>query len=91
MVNVYQKYITLIQNRVLMQIYAKTVEADQEQLRINRTQFKAGTGTQFAVLQSETQLATDRQALIQQQVTVGAGPLATNGAPLEATSDAETK
>jgi outer membrane protein TolC len=76
--DVYQKYITLIQNRVLMQIYAKTVEADQEQLRINRTQFKAGTGTQFAVLQSETQLATDRQALIQQQVTVRQSALALN-------------
>lgn len=76
--DIYQKYITLIQNRVLLQIYAKTVEADQEQLRINRTQFRAGTGTQFAVLQSETQLATDRQALIQQQVTVRQSALALN-------------
>ena len=57
--DIYQRYVMLIQNRVLLQIYAKTVEADQEQLRINRTQFRAGTGTQFAVLQSETQLATD--------------------------------
>jgi outer membrane protein TolC len=76
--DIYQKYITLIQNRVLLQIYAKTVEADQEQLRINRAQFKAGTGTQFAVLQSETQLATDRQTLIQQQVTVRQSALALN-------------
>ncbi len=76
--DIYNKYITLIQNRVLLQIYAKTVEADQEQLRINRTQFRAGTGTQFAVLQSETQLATDRQTLIQQQVTVRQSALALN-------------
>jgi outer membrane protein TolC len=76
--DIYQRYITLIQNRVLLQIYAKTVEADQEQLRINRTQFKAGTGTRFAVLQSETQLASDRQLLIQQQVTVRQSALALN-------------
>ena len=29
--------------------------------------------------------------MIQQRVTVGAGPLATNGTPLKATSEAETK
>jgi len=76
--DIYQKYINLIQNRVLLQIYAKTVEVDQEQLRINRAQLKSGTGTQFAVLQSKTQLATDKQSLIQQQVVVRQAALALN-------------
>ena len=39
---------------------------------------KAGTGTRFAVMQSETQLATDRQAFLQQQVAVRQAALALN-------------
>ncbi len=76
--DVYTKYTNLVLNRVLMQIWAKAVEVDQEQLKINEAKEKAGTGTRFAVLQSETQLASDRQSLLQQQVAVRQAALALN-------------
>jgi outer membrane protein TolC len=76
--DIYQKYTNLLLQRVLLQIFAKTVEADEEQLRLNRAAFNAGTGTRFAILQSESQLAADRQALLQQQVTARQAALALN-------------
>jgi outer membrane protein TolC len=76
--DIYQKYTNLILNRVLLQIYAKTVEADEEQLRLNQTALKVGTGTKFAVLQTESQLASDRQSLLQQQVVSRQAALALN-------------
>jgi outer membrane protein TolC len=76
--DIYTKYTNLILNRVLLQIYAKTVEADEEQLRLNRTALQVGTGTTFAVLQSESQLASDRQSLLQQQVITRQAALALN-------------
>jgi outer membrane protein TolC len=76
--DIYQKYINLVLNRVLLQIFAKTVEADEEQLRLNQSALRAGTGTRFAVLQTESQLASDRQALLQQQVTARQSALALN-------------
>ncbi|PWT96506.1 MAG: hypothetical protein C5B53_09505, partial [Candidatus Melainabacteria bacterium] len=76
--DIYQKYTNLLLNRVLLQIFAKTVEADEEQLRLNRAAQAAGTGTRFAVLQSESQLAIDRQSLLQQQVTARQAALALN-------------
>lgn len=68
--DVYQKYTTLVVNRILLQIAAKTVEVDREQLNITEAQYRSGTGTRFAVLQSKTQLAADKQAFLQQQVAV---------------------
>lgn len=76
--DVYQKYINLLLNRVLMQIWAKTVEADQQLLTVNQELLMSGTGTRFAVLQSETQLAADKQSLLQQQVTMRQSALALN-------------
>jgi len=76
--DVYQKYTNLLVNRVLMQIAAKTVEVDREQLNITEAQLRSGTGTQFAVLQSKTQLASDKQLLLQQQVVVRQAALALN-------------
>ncbi len=61
-----------------MQIAAKTVEADLQQLKVNQDLLKAGTGTRFAVLQSETQLASDKQSLLQQEVTMRQSALALN-------------
>ena len=75
---VYQNYTNLVVNRVLMQIAAKTVEVDREQLAVTEAQFKSGTGTKFAVLQSKTQLAADKQLLLQQQVVVRRAALALN-------------
>jgi len=76
--DVYQKYTNLLVNRVLMQIAAKTVEVDQEQLKVMQAQLNSGTGTQFSVLQSKTQLAADTQLLLQQQVVVRRAALALN-------------
>ncbi len=78
LLDVYQKYTNLQLSRVLLQIRAKSVEASEEQLKINDQMLKAGTGTRFAVMQSQTQLATDRQALLQQQVAVRQAALALN-------------
>jgi outer membrane protein TolC len=78
LLDVYQKYNTVLLNRVLLQIRAKAVEVSQEQLKVNLALERSGTGTRFAVMQSETQLATDRQALLQQQVTVRQSALALN-------------
>lgn len=78
LLDVYQKYNTLLLNRILLQIRAKAVEVSQEQLKVNQSLEKSGTGTRFAVMQSETQLANDRQALLQQQVTVRQSALALN-------------
>jgi outer membrane protein TolC len=69
-VDVYRKYTNLLRSRVLMQMWAKMVEADQELLEISKAELKAGTGTRFAILQVQTQLAADKQSLLQQQVTV---------------------
>ncbi len=76
--DVYQKYTNLLVNRVLLQIAAKTVEVDHELLKVTQVQLKSGTGTNFAVLQSETLLASDKQLLLQQQVAVRRAALALN-------------
>jgi len=78
LLDVYQKYNTLLLNRILLQIRAKAVEVSEEQLKVNQRMEKAGTGTRFAVMQSETVLANNRQALLQQQVTVRSSALALN-------------
>src|SRR5580698_3958804 len=78
MLDLYQKYNAVLLNRVLMQIGARAVEVSEEQVRINTNLEKAGTGTQYAVIQSEAQLATDRQTLLQEQVTMRQSALALN-------------
>jgi outer membrane protein TolC len=78
MLDIYQRYNTLLLNRVLLQIRAKSVEVSEEQLKVNQVREKVGTGTRFAVMQSETQLASDRQALLQQEVAVRQAALALN-------------
>lgn len=76
--DVYQKYINLLLQRVLLQTWAKTVEADQEQLRLNKAQLKVGTGTRFTVMQTEAQLALDKQSFLQQAVAMRQAGLALN-------------
>ncbi len=76
--DVYHKYINLLLQRVLLQTWAKTVEADQEQLRLNKAQLAVGTGTRYAVMQTEAQLALDRQSFLQQAVTMRQAGLALN-------------
>ena len=84
--DVYTKYTNLLLQRVLMQIWAKTVEADQEQLHIAEVQLQAGTGTPYAIMQAKTRLAADRQSFLQQGITMRQAGLALNLAmnyPLE--------
>ncbi len=78
LLQVYQNYNNLLLARVLLQIRAKAVEVDEEQLRVNQQLEANGAGTRFAVLQSDAQLATDRQALLQQQVAVRQSALGLN-------------
>lgn len=69
LLNTYNAYYNLLLQRALLQIDIKAVEVDNEQLRLNEQMYYAGTGTRFAVMQSRTQLALDRQTLLSQQVT----------------------
>jgi outer membrane protein TolC len=78
LLDLYQKYNSVLLNRILLQIRAKAVEVSQEQLRINQLMEKNGTGTRFAVLQADAQLSSDKQALLQQQVAVRQAALALN-------------
>lgn len=78
LLQVYQSYNNLLLARILLQIRAKAVEVDEEQLRVNQQLEAHGTGTRFAVMQSDAQLASDRQALIQQQVGVRIAALGLN-------------
>lgn len=78
LLQVYQSYNNLLLARILLQIRAKAVEVDEEQLRVNQQLEAHGTGTRFAVMQSDAQLAADRQALIQQQVGVRIAALGLN-------------
>ncbi|HEY9793345.1 MAG TPA: TolC family protein [Candidatus Obscuribacterales bacterium] len=93
LLNTYKAYYNLLLQRALLQIRIKSVEVSEAQLKLNTQLYVAGTGTRFAVMQSRTQLALDRQALLQQQVgvrlasielgfTINA-PLAMNLVPVE--------
>ncbi len=68
--DVYQKYMNLVLQRVLLQTYAKAVEADQEQLKLANLRRDIGTGTRYEALQVEALLASDKQLLLQQAVTM---------------------
>jgi outer membrane protein TolC len=93
LLDVYSKYNNLLLNRALLQIRIKSVETSEAQLRLNEQLYSAGTGTRFAVMQSRTQLALDRQSLLLQQVAVRQSaialafsmnlPLAINAVPAE--------
>lgn len=76
LLTVYTAYTNMLLNRALLQIRVKSVETDEEQLRLNEQQYNAGTGTRFAIMQSRSQLALDRQALLLQQVAVRQSALA---------------
>ncbi len=76
LLDVYLKYSGLMLNHALLQIRARSVEVSAAQLALNQSLNKAGTGTKFAVMQSMSQLAADRQAYLQQQVTVRQASLA---------------
>jgi outer membrane protein TolC len=68
LLDVYFKYTNLVLNHHLLRIRLKAVEVSQAQLDKNVAIYQSGTGTQFAIMQSRTQLAVDKQALLAQQV-----------------------
>ncbi|MCC7526882.1 MAG: TolC family protein [Candidatus Melainabacteria bacterium] len=70
LLEVYRRYNELILNHVLLQIRVKSVELSRAQLALNEQLKEAGVGTNFAIYQSRTQLALDKQALLQQEVNV---------------------
>ncbi|MBK9145748.1 MAG: TolC family protein [Candidatus Melainabacteria bacterium] len=63
-------YYTMVRNEALLEIQTRAVDVSQAQVNLNRQLEKAGTGTRFQVLQSETQLARDQQALLEQEVAL---------------------
>lgn len=66
----YRGYYNLLLQQTLLQIRVRSVELSRTQLRLNEQLRDAGVGTNFAVYQSRTQLALDKQELLQQQVAV---------------------
>jgi outer membrane protein TolC len=68
-------YFNLVRNQALLQIQTRAVEVSQAQLLINQQLEGAGTGTKFQVLQAETQLASDEQNLLNQQVALRAAAI----------------
>lgn len=68
LLDAYRRYFDLVLNQTLLQIRVKSVELSRSQLKLNEQLRDAGVGTNFAVYQSRTQLALDKQALLQQQV-----------------------
>jgi OMF family outer membrane factor len=76
LLDAYLKYMNLLLNHALLHIRAKSVEVSQAQLDLNNSMYKSGVGTRFAIMQSRTQLASDQQALLQQQLTTRQAALA---------------
>ena len=70
LLDAYRRYFDLLLQQSLLQIRVKSVELSRGQLALNQQLKDAGIGTNFAVYQSRTQLALDKQALLQQQVLV---------------------
>jgi outer membrane protein len=68
LLDVYQRYANLVLNHALLKIRVKAVEVSELQLKLNNSQYRAGNGTVFAIMQSRSQLAADKQALLSQQI-----------------------
>ena len=64
----FRNYNEVLYNQAILKVRVKSLETSRANLRLTRQQFDAGTGTKFAVMQSETQLATDIQNLVSQQI-----------------------
>lgn len=68
LLDAYKKYNDVLYNQALLQVRIKSLETSRANLRLTKQQLKTGTGTRYAVMQSETQLASDAQNLVNQQV-----------------------
>lgn len=63
-------YYEMVRNEALLEIQTRAVDVSQAQVNLNQQLERAGTGTRFQVLQSETQLARDQQSLLTQEVSL---------------------
>jgi hypothetical protein len=68
LLDVYQKYENLVLQHTLLQIREKSLETTQAQVELNNNLYSAGTGTEFAIMQSRAQFAVAKQALLQQEI-----------------------
>jgi len=65
---IYKKYMTLVLDHQLLRIRLKAVELAKQQLDLKQAAFKAGTATLYEIKLAKSQLETDNQALLTQQV-----------------------
>ncbi len=64
-----KQYYDLVRAQAFLEIRVRAVETSRAQLVLNQQLERAGTGTYFNVLQADTQLASDEQNLLTQEVT----------------------
>ncbi len=70
LLEVTRAYYLMVRNEALLEIQTRAVDVSQAQVNLNDQLERAGTGTRFQVLQSETQLARDQQNLLTQEVSL---------------------
>lgn len=63
-----KRYLNLVLAEALLQIRIKAVETSEAQLTLNQNLLIGGKATKLDLLQARTQLASDRQRLIDQQI-----------------------
>ncbi|MBX9689506.1 MAG: TolC family protein [Candidatus Obscuribacterales bacterium] len=63
-----KQYYDLVRAQAFLEIRVRAVETSRAQLVLNQQLERAGTGTYFNVLQADTQLASDEQNLLNQEV-----------------------
>ncbi|MBY0357169.1 MAG: TolC family protein [Candidatus Obscuribacterales bacterium] len=68
LLSVYKNYTYLQFNGAILKIRAKAVAVSETELEINQQLYKSGKCTRLAVAQSKAQLASDQQALLDQQL-----------------------
>ena len=67
LLNATRRYYDLLLQEALLAIRTRAVAISVEQVRLNQAQERAGTATGLDVLQSQAQLASDEQNLVEQQ------------------------
>ncbi len=68
LLNTTRLYYDLVLNEALLQIRIRAVDVSKEQLQVSQNLVQSGRGTNLDLFQSETQLSSDTQNLIDQQV-----------------------
>ncbi|MBX9687970.1 MAG: TolC family protein [Candidatus Obscuribacterales bacterium] len=63
-----RRYFNLVLSEAILQIRIKAVETSEEQLKLSDNLLIGGKATRLDVLQARTQLSSDRQRLIDQQI-----------------------